>query len=73
MSTNQPPVTPEQVLQQAINEIKNPTPLELRLDTGQVYRGNSQQELLDAVAKGQTEASRTITALKSQLEEQRTE
>ena len=68
-----PPVTPEQQIQQAINETKAPTPIEVRLDTGQVYKGANPQEVLDQLVRAQTEASRHITQQKAQLAEYQTQ
>lgn len=74
MST-QPPVTPDQAIQQAIESAKQPDsfPLEVKLETGQVYRGQTPQEVLDQLVKAQTEASRTIKAQRDEMETLRSE
>jgi len=73
MSTNPP--NNEQI-QQAIEDVKTQTalnkggiPLEISLPTGQVYKGETPQELLDNLAKAQTEASRTISDYKAKMAE----
>lgn len=42
---------------------------EMRLATGQVYRGKTDQDVMNAMAKAQAEASRTITQLNGRVKE----
>ena len=81
MSSPTPPVTPEQQIAQAIEDSTKQQqqaaaggfPLEVKLETGQVYRGKTPQEVLDQLVAAQTEASRTIQSRTAELEQLRTE
>lgn len=70
MSNPNPPVVDPAQLAQAVSEVKQTAPanggipLEVKLPTGQVYRGTTPQEVLDQLVQAQTEASRTIESLK---------
>lgn len=70
MSNPQPPGTPgPEDIQRAINDAttKNDFPLEVKLETGQVYRGSTPQDVLNALVKAQEEASRTIKARETEM------
>lgn len=60
MSTPSTPLTPEQlaVVEEAAN--KQTTPLEVKLSTGQTYKGATQQELMDQLVKAQENATTFI-------------
>ena len=77
MSNPNPPVIPAPgSIEQAINEARQASPnnsglpLEVTLPTGQTYRGNTPQELLDEFKRAQIESSRKIDAQKAQLRDQ---
>lgn len=60
MSNPNPPGTPEGIAQ-VIKEVNAPpAPLEISLETGQVYKGNTPQELLENLARAQTEATKAM-------------
>lgn len=62
MSNPNPPNPSPDQIQQAINATTQGVPLEVRLETGQVYRGATPQDVLNQLVAAQTEASRTITS-----------
>lgn len=71
MSNPNPP-NPEQAIQQAIEQSKQTPgamPLEVKLATGQVYKAETPQELLNKVVAAQEEASRTIQVERQQREQ----
>ena len=76
MSNPNPPNSEPQQIQQAIEQVQQNAnltknggiPLEVRLETGQVYTGTTPQEVLDKLVAAQTEASRTLTARNQELE-----
>lgn len=61
-----PQTPPATTLEQQIQQATNTTPLEIRLETGEHYTGATPQELLDKLAAGKTEASKTIKAEREQ-------
>src|SRR5438034_8253220 len=64
--------TIEQVQQQAHVDDKG-VPLEVKLSTGQVYRGATAQELQQQLVQAQENASRLLQEQKAELERQRME
>lgn len=72
MSNPNPPTVDPAQLQQAVTEVRQTTPqqgipLEVKLPTGQIYRGTTPQEVLDQLVQAQTEASQLIKQQKDQL------
>lgn len=61
--------TPASQIQQVISEVQKPTefPLEVKLETGQIYRGQTPQDVLDQIVNAQTEATRTIRAREAEM------
>jgi hypothetical protein len=80
MSSNQPPGTPDPIAA-VINQVQTeskvpanaPIPLEVNLSTGQVYKADNPQDLLNKLAYAQEEATRTIRSREAENAELRTE
>lgn len=72
MSNPNPPGTPADIAQ-VIKDVQAPAaPIEISLETGQVYRGSTPQELLENLAKAQTEATKAMRVRESENAELRT-
>ena len=72
MSNPNPPGTPAEAAQ-VIKEVNAPAqPIEISLETGQVYRAATPQEALEKLAAAQTEATKAIRLRESENAELRT-
>ncbi len=73
MSNPNPPGTPPDAIAAVINQVQNDKqiPLEVNLATGQVYKGDTPQDLLNKLAAAQEEATRTIRSRESENAEMR--
>ena len=80
-STVTPPAQPSETdLKEAITKVTNDAalsdkgiPLEVKLKTGQVYRGNTPQELLAEMAKAQENSSVRVKELSDEVERLKTQ
>ena len=71
MSNPNPPGTPQDQIAAAINAVQSERPgqipLEVNLSTGQVYKADTPQDLLNKLAAAQEEATRTIRAREGEM------
>ena len=74
MSNPNPPGTPgADQIQQAIDQIAKPssTPLQVNLQTGEVYKGDTPEDLLSKLVASKEEATRTIRAREAEMNDLR--
>ncbi len=66
MSNPNPPGTPAEIAQVIKDVNTAQQPIEISLETGQVYKANTPQEALEQLAKAQTEATKAIRLRESE-------
>jgi hypothetical protein len=70
MSNSPTTLTPEQQAElNKLLEAQKPQEIEVKLDTGQVYKGKNEAEVIEQMKKAQESASRTIQQEKAAKEE----